>query len=499
MTDKYWYVASNANGFWNTAGGNWYFGTGGTGGAAGNPGIGDNAIFDANSGVGTCTVSGTRTCYNLIMSGWGGTITGSGSAIIQIYGDTVTLSSSGVFDPSNNPQLQFYYGSTTNLTTNGQSVGIINILNNTTLVLQDDLIGRNNTTLYLQSGTLDANNKNVTIGIFSDNGNTSAKTLNMGSGTWNIMMGGPFNNIPNVWDIQQPANMTLNASTSRLRFIRATTAIGLYSAINSTDTTITLVETSGGFTTLPPSGIGTILIDNEQITYTGVSGNSLTGCTRGVNGTIAASHSVGTAVLLYNPAITTLTNSIADGSTTADIVVNSTGSFETNGYFLIDNEIINFGSKLNTTTFSGIVRAQGTNGGTTGAAHNAGATVREVETRRIYFGAGLTYNIVEFDTQGNYIWSYIETVGTINTLTSNSTVRQFLVFNATPTVSNFNLVGASSTGGNIGTPIGVYYNGTTPTNISSTVQIIPTSTTNPQLTAYTYTGGDPWDFFELFN
>ena len=39
-----------------------------------------------------------------------------------------------------------------------------------------------------------------------------------------------------------------------------------------------------------PRGGGTILIETEQITYTGISGSNLTGCTRGANGTSAASH-----------------------------------------------------------------------------------------------------------------------------------------------------------------------------------------------------------------
>ena len=41
---------------------------------------------------------------------------------------------------------------------------------------------------------------------------------------------------------------------------------------------------------------GTVQIDQELITYTGVSGNDLTGLTRGANGTTAASHSSGDTV-----------------------------------------------------------------------------------------------------------------------------------------------------------------------------------------------------------
>lgn len=54
--------------------------------------------------------------------------------------------------------------------------------------------------------------------------------------------------------------------------------------ISSSATSITLVNGN----TYPP--IGTIVIESEQITYTGLSGNVLTGCVRGANNTTAASH-----------------------------------------------------------------------------------------------------------------------------------------------------------------------------------------------------------------
>lgn len=55
-------------------------------------------------------------------------------------------------------------------------------------------------------------------------------------------------------------------------------------AIGSADTSLTLINGSS----YPSTGL--ITIDSEQMTYSGVSGNSLTGLTRGVNGTTAATH-----------------------------------------------------------------------------------------------------------------------------------------------------------------------------------------------------------------
>jgi hypothetical protein len=66
----------------------------------------------------------------------------------------------------------------------------------------------------------------------------------------------------------------------------------LNGAINSTDATITVDSTAGFATT------GTILINQELITYTGKTATTFTGCTRGTNGTVAASHNDNSTV--YN-------------------------------------------------------------------------------------------------------------------------------------------------------------------------------------------------------
>jgi len=65
--------------------------------------------------------------------------------------------------------------------------------------------------------------------------------------------------------------------------------------ISATDTTISLLNAS----TFPT--FGTIIIGSEEITYTGVSGNSLTGCVRGANSTTAASHSIYSSVAMNAP------------------------------------------------------------------------------------------------------------------------------------------------------------------------------------------------------
>lgn len=72
----------------------------------------------------------------------------------------------------------------------------------------------------------------------------------------------------------------------------------LSSAIGATDTTIPLVD----ITNYPATGV--VLIDSEQIRYTGISGSNLTGCTRGVNSTTAVAHAV------YSSASYTVANQV---------------------------------------------------------------------------------------------------------------------------------------------------------------------------------------------
>jgi len=59
----------------------------------------------------------------------------------------------------------------------------------------------------------------------------------------------------------------------------------LTSDINDSVTTIPVLTSN------PFLSSGTIRIEEEEITYTGVDGTNLTGCTRGANSTTATSHS----------------------------------------------------------------------------------------------------------------------------------------------------------------------------------------------------------------
>jgi hypothetical protein len=72
----------------------------------------------------------------------------------------------------------------------------------------------------------------------------------------------------------------------------------LNGGINNSVTSIVLTSATG-FT-----ASGTIVVDTESITYSGISTNTLTGCTRGANGTTAAAHLTGAVVTQVTSAFT---------------------------------------------------------------------------------------------------------------------------------------------------------------------------------------------------
>ena len=86
----------------------------------------------------------------------------------------------------------------------------------------------------------------------------------------------------------------------------------LTNGINSAVTTGIIL---GDVSQFPDSGTNFIKIDNEEISYTGISGNELTGVTREVRGTTAAAHSGGATV-------TSTTNFVAWGeAASGDLVL----------------------------------------------------------------------------------------------------------------------------------------------------------------------------------
>ena len=101
--------------------------------------------------------------------------------------------------------------------------------------------------------------------------------------------------IPNKLATGRPIQVWIQ----RLSGVVSPTGLTLNGTINATTTTITLSSTAG----LPAAGF--IRIDNEDIAYGYLSGNTLGGVFRGQNGTTAETHTTGAAI--YNPNLPAVT------------------------------------------------------------------------------------------------------------------------------------------------------------------------------------------------
>ena len=90
------------------------------------------------------------------------------------------------------------------------------------------------------------------------------------------------------WGIPLWGGEVLGVATTTLNGSLSANAFGT----GGSGTDITLTSTSG----FPTTGTNFIQVDSEEISYTGVAGNNLTGITRNVRGTSNASHSSGATV-----------------------------------------------------------------------------------------------------------------------------------------------------------------------------------------------------------
>jgi hypothetical protein len=433
MTDFYWYNPSGSANWTNTgASGRWYSASGGTGTkfSASVPGVGDNAIFDANSGAGICNFpnSATGNCLNLYCNGYGAVgptttqISGGPSSVLNIYG-SIALSPNQIFDLKQTPKLAMVGSGAGSISTNGNSFGDLEI-NKTaaTVTLNDDLIGIGNATLILTSGTLNANNKNVTFGAFFT-GTSASKTLTMGSGTWTMTFESEISSLPiNTWQIDSSVSgLTFNKDTATIRFIHArndpasnsSQSSGLRTALINSATTIDLTDVTGFSATYGTNN--SVLIGNEVITYTGVNTTTrqLTGLTRGVGGTTTlASVPAGTAVIGVLFGNSVLTAPIVAGVSTT-ITVTDSSQFPQAGVVWIENEQISYtGNSLGTNQLTGI--SVPTNN------HAINAKVYSYQAKNFY-GGNLTYNNIVFGCFGYKIQNNIYGSNSFTNIKNNDT------------------------------------------------------------------------------
>jgi hypothetical protein len=207
---KYW-VGGTGN--WTTSA-MWSWTSGGAGGA-GNPGVNEDAIFDAASFTTTgqiVTVNATANCYNLDWTNATNNPTFTHtSQMLIVYGsyllcENMTLNRTG----SSQIILGIASGSSSTIKSYGKDLGYIILQGQGTYTLLDNLY--TTSSLEVQKGTFNTNDKNLECGSFITS-TTSAKTINLGASiiTTNSML-----------NFSAYTGLTLNPGTSKI-IIKGTT------------------------------------------------------------------------------------------------------------------------------------------------------------------------------------------------------------------------------------------------------------------------------------
>jgi len=142
------------------------------------------------------------------------------------------------------------------------------------------------------SGLFVLNSSDLDLGTFVDN------YSNVVAGPLTISNSARIRLRPIIHNMDGPFSMLVDFQSSDIQIIQpdidnsfAAASTTLSANLGSGDTTATVASTTNF---PPPSGL--LFVDAEQINYSGLTGTTFTGLTRGVNGTTAASHSSGATI-----------------------------------------------------------------------------------------------------------------------------------------------------------------------------------------------------------
>lgn len=279
MADRYW-VGGTAN--WDgTAGTKWATTSGGAGGAA-VPTSADNVFFDANSGAGTVTVTGTANCDDLNFTGFTGIFAGSGFAV-NIFG-SLTVAAGMTWSYSGNLQFSATTAGNT-ITTNGKTLTCgIDFYATGAWALQDALT-ITDAFSFATSGTLTTNNYNINCKRLS----LLYGTLAAGSSTITVDGNSAFD-IGTLLTAGSIAGFLTITGTSTIKVQNiGPLTVAFFGAV-----TLYNLEVYGGSATInTASAGGSLTFNNLKIAPTSTSSNLILYYNITVNGTFT---STGTSV-----------------------------------------------------------------------------------------------------------------------------------------------------------------------------------------------------------
>lgn len=220
MVQRFWVGGGASTNFNATGNTNWAATSGGANNAS-VPTTGDEAIFDANSGSGTCVLNASVSLLKLDAHAFAGTLTHNTSVTITITGaaaDSLRLPNTGTFSPQGATALFSITSTsgTTDITSNGKRMGglTLNGAGGTFRLLDALRVDAFSTSVFtLTAGTFNANNFNVTTNSFSSN-NSNTRTLTLGSGTWTL--GASAAAATFIWNTGTTTNLTFNKNTANI-------------------------------------------------------------------------------------------------------------------------------------------------------------------------------------------------------------------------------------------------------------------------------------------
>jgi hypothetical protein len=336
MADRFW-VGGSAN--WDANTGRWSATSGGAGGAT-VPTTSDDVYFDANSGAITATLSGARSCKNLIFTGFTGTfnfgtytLTCAGTTVLFVSGMTVSTTSGTLLMNS---------AGTNTITSAGKTLPMIIISGvGGTTTLQDNLTCTGIS--LLNATTFSDGNKNITCSLGFSIGTNA--TANLGTGILTISGLGTPSGYPFI--MSTGANISVNSA----HIIKLTDSSNDIARFNITDGSetfgtlwfdrgastgeIIIVGATNTFAEIKDTGTEahTITFPNTTTTVSafnvnGSSGKLITMRRTGGSGTWTVSKSSGTVSCDY----LSISNSTATGGATWYAGANSTDGGGNSGW-----------------------------------------------------------------------------------------------------------------------------------------------------------------------
>jgi hypothetical protein len=254
-------------------------------------GIASGPLKVINSGIGYTPSSGVLTYTNVPLT----TLSGSGTnatATITITNGSVTSVGASISNGGNGYKIGDVVTPTT--------IGASNLGANMRLSVQS-IAGINELILDNVQGKFEVNNSNKTLYINS-------------SGGQDLYFSGSVKAFPNNISVEKNGeiikvnhqNHGMHSTSNKVKLSDISSDLGqtkLSTAVTNTSTTIVLAssENFNTFENLPVSATnpGYIQIGAEIISYTGVTGNTLTGITRSIDQTISSTYSVNDSVMKY--------------------------------------------------------------------------------------------------------------------------------------------------------------------------------------------------------